>query len=943
MVSQLSNAAVGVSQQPRISLVFENGEDSLSVVEFSVHERMNAPFEVTLTARSPHIDIDLEGIVGHAAGFGYVAGDLEVVAWTGVCAYMEQVQAEATTTGLSTYRLILVAPIWLLTQRRGHRIFQHLSVPDVVRKILAEYRIDAAWELDDTYPEREFEVQYDETDFAFVTRLLEEAGISYWFEKVGSESRSETKLTFTDHPQKAPSIGEIDFYDQPNRTRNKKFVTSVRIAHDVKPGKTTWRDYDFRKPQLALMESSSLGLQGDEAVELAYERYHFGQGVSLIEVSPDGATPVADEHGAARNEPGELEARAQRAAEAERHAGRRVEFDTNEKDLVPGTVFSIAQHPHDEIAPDKPLLVVETILRGDIGDWSLVGVAVFTEPGYRYRPALRTKKPRVMGYQTAIVVGPPGKEIHADEYGRVRVRFHWDRENDFDDGASCWLRVSQPWAGAGFGWTLVPRVGQEVIVDFFGGDPNQPVVVGRLHNMTSGPPRVLPKHMTQSSWRSATSPYADACFNEIMMDDEQGKELVFVQAQRDLYKLVKRTETERTGGDRTIVVGAARVTAIAANETQQVGERHLVAVVSAGDLHIPDMGDPEVTPKATFMETVDGRITLTTGNATVVLDGADIRIDAEGALRFSADGQLIMKASDIYLNEEDAGAADRDASVRVSDPVDEPDRILPAVAKLAEPPQTEEIDTREDVQVQLPGTKRQAEDDAPTSSKRPKRNAQRRVAPSSLGSAAHTKPARSGGYVAGTGIDVVIGPGVILTSSSVDQRTNSAAVKYLNGSFKGLVDAHGKQWIAGHILNANFGGSGTAPQNVMPLTTTANHAHDDAADKPIKTLLTIAKGVTAERNKDDYYGVRMSVRVLEHGPPSNETDPVFKVVPRRFNVQWSFVKWPKDATDPSDAADVAADDPLLRGYPNAPIKGNVDIHNFGDGSDPAHPYWTSNS
>src|SRR5580693_7049844 len=184
MVSQLSNAAAEATAAPRLSLVFEKGEDSLSIVEFSVHERMNEPFEVAITARSPHPDISLEDIVGYAAGFGYRSGDAEVVAWTGVCSYMEQVQAETSATGLSTYHFIIVAPIWLLTQRRGHRVFQHLTVPDILKKILAEYRIEAKWELDDTYPKREFEVQYDETDFAFVTRLLEAAGISYWFEKV---------------------------------------------------------------------------------------------------------------------------------------------------------------------------------------------------------------------------------------------------------------------------------------------------------------------------------------------------------------------------------------------------------------------------------------------------------------------------------------------------------------------------------------------------------------------------------------------------------------------------------------------------------------------------------------------------------------------------------------------------------------------------------------
>jgi type VI secretion system secreted protein VgrG len=706
MVSRFEQVASEVLREPPVFAVeFENKEDSLAVHAFTVTERISEPFVVVLSARSPHVDIDFQEIVGHGAAFAYRSEDTQVVGWTGICTHMEQVQAEVSQTGLSTYRITIRPTFWLLTQRRTHRIFQHLGIPDIVKKILGEYTIEARWDTSDTYPKHEYEVQYGESDFDFVSRLLEEAGISYYFEREVSEVKAKSRLVFSDHPQKNPSLGDIDFYDQPNDSRNKKFVTNVRISHDVKPGKTTLRDYDLRKPEFDLTAESRIKLSGDEALEEKYEQYRYEHGISLIEVaSGDGGTPVADKFSFARWDRDEETARAQRAAEAERWQKRYVELDSNQKHLCPGQVFGIAHHPHEDLAPGKHLLAVEISIHANSGDWGMAVTAVFTEP-LRYRPALRTPKPRAVGLQTAIVVGPPGKEIHTDEFGRVRVRFHWDREGASDDSATCWLRVSQQWAGAGFGWLLVPRVGHEVIVDYFGGDPNQPVIVGRLHNSTTTVPRSLPKAMTQSIWRSQTSPFTDGSFNEIMMEDEAGKELVFVQAQRDLLKLVKHDETERTGRDRNIVVGAARVAAIAKNDSHQVGKQYLIKVVSAGDLHIPDMGDPEITPRTTLFEAVDGKITLTTGEATVVLDGGKIGIDASGGLRFSSDGVMILEGSDIYLNDKSGSVSKGNPDKKLVDPVKKPDRMLKPIEALLWDKQLARQAAIDDIEAELPGGK----------------------------------------------------------------------------------------------------------------------------------------------------------------------------------------------------------------------------------------------
>ncbi len=703
-------------KKPRIKLHFECDESSLAVHTFSVRERMSAPFEVKVSARSHNPDIHLDEIVGKVAGLG-VRTETDAIAWTGVCSFMEQVQGEVSDVGLSTYHLTIVPRLWLLTQRRNHRIFQHLTIPEIVKKIFEKYEIEADWTLDDDHPKREYTVQYGETDFAFVSRLFELAGISYSFDRQGGgetgRSRATRKvqshLVCSDNPQKRPSIGAVYFYDEPNVARQKKFVTNLRVAHEVRSGKVTLRDYDFRRPRLTLEDESKFPLSADEKVEEAYERYHFVHGGSLVEVAsaPD-KLPVADDRSLARHDKKENLARAERWAEAERWEKRYVELDASEPNLAPGVVFSVKDHPHPEVAEDKTLMVIESMVHGNALDWSLAAKSVFADTKQRYRPALVTPKPRVRGAQTAIVVGPAGKQIHVDEHARVRVKMHWDRDGDFNDEATCWLRVSHAWAGAGFGSVLHPRVGQEVIVDFFQGDPDQPLVTGRLHNMTTVVPRVLPKNKPQSVWRSATSPQTEEPhFNEIMIDDTGQKELMFVQAERDLSKLVRKNETERTFKDRTVIVGAARVSGVAELDTVQVGKRHLAKIVNVKDLHIPEMGEPDTSPTTTWVDMVDDRITITTGKATVELNGANIAVDAAGALRLTSDSMMIIKGGpDVYLNCSPATKVKPKVDKKVSDPVDKPDREIVAVADLTNPKQDEPaLGVAHEEGVELPGAK----------------------------------------------------------------------------------------------------------------------------------------------------------------------------------------------------------------------------------------------
>ena len=604
---------------PILELSFESGEDTLGVRRFSVHESVSSLFDVSIVARSPNEDIDLESIVGKSAGFLLVDQVLTARAWTGIVAEMEQIRAEAPTAagiGLSTYFIRIVPVMWLLTQRKNNRIFQKQTIPQIVEKILGEYGIKPKPKLAEPHPEHEYRVQYGETDFAFVSRLLEEEGISYYFGQKGSDKGITSELVLTDRPQTGDARPPIVCTDNPNEAGANEYVTNLHVSHRVRPGRATHRDYDFEKPDYLLLGNSEKA----KAPEDLYEQYVYEHGIFTEE------------------KPGKT--RADIHLESRRRDKRSVTFHSNVFGLSPGTLFSLLDHPRPDLTPDKKLLVIEASLEGTATtEWNLSGHAVFTD--VPYRPAQATPRPVIHGLQSAIVVGPKGEEIHTDEHGRVRVQFHWDREGKFDDKSSLWLRVSHGWAGAAYGMFALPRVGHEVLVAFWEGNPDEPVVVGRAYNQKVRVPYKLPDEKTKSTWRTDSSPNSNG-FNEIMFEDKAGRELVYIQAQKDLSKLVKNNESERTGANRTVIVGANRSSVVGANDATLVGAKYSVAMVSPKDLKILKGQDPDVTPTTTMIEMVDNKITLTTGKATIEIDGANILLKADGDINLRAGGDVVI-------------------------------------------------------------------------------------------------------------------------------------------------------------------------------------------------------------------------------------------------------------------------------------------------------------
>lgn len=769
---------------PSLAISFDQHGEALSIRRFVVQEEMSSLFSVSVWGYAPHDDLDLETFVGHAATFRVTSGMAFAAGggsrqWTGVCQRMEHLSTEST--GLSLYYVRIVPRLWLLTQKSNHRLFQHKNIPDMVDVLLDPMQIEKEWRIDrKQYPQLELRTQYGETDFAFLNRLLEEAGISYFF---AEDPKVGTRLVFSDAPQAAEARagGVLPHVDNANQSSEREFVANARASRDVRPGRVTFRDHDFRrKPTVALlgktppfaggiedqlevfayrpglslveMEASAarkfdeamgvfaakavdalagqaaerlsgvLGPVGDAVAHFAPSATgHFGLPSAgdaaammksavpsagdasamlksaasggmggMVKKAGDKAVDglvhkaegfvgdkvggfvekelgklaggvvgdlagdlvgdlagniagkiagkiggavkaqlgrlVGDDKGFARHDDKMAQRRSQEALESLRATANRIRFTTNALDMAPGVVFSMSGHPREMLSSDKRLFVTSMMLEGTHdGEWDMSGEA--TPAAVPFRPPQHTPKPSVQGMQSAMVVGPPGEEIYTDELGRIRVQFHWDREGGRDDNSSCWMRVAQGSAGAGYGMIAVPRVGQEVLVSFLEGDPDLPIVVGSMFSSTAPVLHDLPQHKTRSAWRGQSSPGGGGT-NEIMMDDAKGKELVYLLAERNMQQIVRK--------DRGTVVGKV--------DSMLVGEKYSV--------HVAQAASPPPKIPATGIEVVDKKITFTTGEASITLEKDTITLWAKKGIRVLSEGENILvetKKGDIRI------------------------------------------------------------------------------------------------------------------------------------------------------------------------------------------------------------------------------------------------------------------------------------------------------
>ncbi|MCP3140663.1 type VI secretion system Vgr family protein [Pyxidicoccus xibeiensis] len=512
--------------------------DELRVTRFSGQEAVSGLFEFHLELASMSPSLDFDSIVGKPALLT-VLGDKGPRSVHGLVCRFEQVQALPRFT---LYRATLVPQVWRLRHRQNCRIFQGMTTPDILKKVLAtagiaadQYRVA----LSGSYEPRDYCVQYRESDWAFMSRLMEEDGIFYFFE----HSPDGHVLVMGDAASafKAIPAEQIPFRHSTGMVTDGDHVERFRFTEEVQPGQVALRDFNFKRPNM------SMEVKGTGAKDTDLEVYDYPGEYQLP----------------GRGSPGKGATLAQ--VRMEEWQALRVEGhgESDCERFVPGGLFTLAGHArklfnrrylltgvaHEGYQPQ--VLEEES---GSEGQLSYSNHFSCLPEDVPYRPARVSPKPVVRGIQTAIVVGPSGEEIYTDEFGRVKVQFHWDREGKSNEKSSCWVRVSQPWGGEAWGGMFIPRIGQEVVVDFIEGDPDRPLITGRVYNGVNPTPYPLPDEKTKSTLRTNTSPGGEG-FNELRFEDKKGAEQVFIHSQRNMDVHVKNDSMENILHDRHQTIG----------------------------------------------------------------------------------------------------------------------------------------------------------------------------------------------------------------------------------------------------------------------------------------------------------------------------------------------------------------------------------------------------
>lgn len=610
--------------RPRMNLWLD-AEIPFDVQHVVVDEGLDRLFAVDVVALAKDTDLDLDAVVGEPARV--TLEDPGVVRhWTGIVAEAEVVHA--TRGDAATYRLLVVPPLWLLTQRSNYRIYQYRSEIEIVLLLLREWDIHPIVEVDlEAHPRRKYRVQYGETDFAFVARLLEEAGVSFSFRAKDGH----TYLVLRERPQDAPPRSPLHARDDLAMSVDAGWARSFARGVEVRPGSYRVRDRDLRVgPDVPLLAEAEIPANID-SIEGPMEVYEHEPGV-MQTVAELADTPAADDRGAARTDERHGAAVARRRLEAMRCTRDVVSFESNVLDLAPGDVVPLLGASGPQIPGDgEPLLVIASRLEvsRETATRNVVRAVAQSVP---WRPERVTAKPVASGVESATVVGPRGEEIYTDEFGRVRVSFHWDRESKYDETSSCWLPVSQPWAGAGYGGSNLPRIGQEVLVDFENGDPDRPMVTGRVYTNHNKVPYKLPESATESGWRS-NSTGGKKGFSELRLQDAGGAELFSMQAERDYDENILRDDTQTIKGTRAIRV--------------RQDESHTVvglrSIHATGRIDEENLETDEVTTVSGLAVTSDTTIFLDpargldVGAKTILLEGKEIAFASSGLVFFEVD------------------------------------------------------------------------------------------------------------------------------------------------------------------------------------------------------------------------------------------------------------------------------------------------------------------
>jgi type VI secretion system secreted protein VgrG len=582
------------------------GENVLLLRGFNGHEELSRPFRYELDLLSQNDAIAAKEIVGKPVTWSVRDFDDQPRFFNGVVARFAAGNRGAR--GFRAYRAEVVPWFWMLTRGSDCRIFQNQTTPEIVQAVFEEYGFtDYQPSLSGSYEPWEYCVQYRETAFNFVSRLLEHEGIFYYFKH--EDGKHTMMLVDAKRAYQDVKENQVKFS---SGTLAPNHVGSWDHRYEFRSGKWAQADYNFETPSTSLLTNADtlVKLPGNAAYELydypgEYRQKSHGQGLTTIRMQEEEAP-----HDVVSG------------------SGRCCTF-------TPGGKFTLQGH---DIASEDGAYVVTSIahsavdrsLENEGGPSSYSNTFECIPAEIDFRPARITPRPFVRGPQPAVVVGPAGEEIYTDKYGRVKVQFFWDRQGKKDENSSCWIRVAETWAGKNWGMIFNPRIGQEVIVDFIEGDPDRPIITGRVYNAEQMPPYTLPANQTQSGVKSRSSKGgAAANFNELRFEDKKGEEQVYFHAEKDFDRVVENNDTLKVGfekkdpGDQTIevfnnqslTVGAGKGGASDGSQTISVFKDRTETVETGNETVTVKQGNRTVN-----VNTGNDTHNIKTGNRAVVID-----------------------------------------------------------------------------------------------------------------------------------------------------------------------------------------------------------------------------------------------------------------------------------------------------------------------------------
>nr|WP_244183455.1 type VI secretion system tip protein VgrG [Xenorhabdus kozodoii] len=590
--------------------------ETFVVTDFTLHEHFSQPFQLEVGLASADPAIDFPAVLDRSATLTILQDGVESRSITGMVASFEQ-----GNTGLhqTTYQMSIRPDMWRTTLRQNSRIFQQQNIAAIITTLLKEHGIrDVIFSLRHAHPEREFCVQYQESDFAFLQRLTAEEGIFYFFEC----GNGRNTLVFADDAGSVPP-GIVLPYQPETSSLGEPAVSSLTHRAQVRPATVQLKDYTFKNPAWAAEFRQQMK---DDTLQQGYYEHYDYPGRFKDEAHGKDFTRYR------------LEGLRNDAVTGHGHGQAMA--------IQPGRLFTLYNHPREDL--NQPWQVVGASHTGrqpqaretagsDSGT-TLHSQFSFIRHHQHWRPA-PLPKPVIDGPQIAKVVGPAGEEIFCDQYGRVRLQFPWDRYGKSDDQSSCWIRVTQPWAGQGWGMLAIPRIGQEVVVDFLHGDPDQPIVTGRTYHASNIPPGALPGSKTQMAFRSKT--HKGEGYNELLFEDAKGSERLALHAQKDMSTEVLNDRSTRVVHDHTESVGNNQVISVRK-------DRHKEVI----GLEVSSIGTRQVTVEKTSVLSAKGAITLQSTEDGICIGNTkgSISIDKDGNIHITGETVIINGQKVITLN-----------------------------------------------------------------------------------------------------------------------------------------------------------------------------------------------------------------------------------------------------------------------------------------------------